>query len=422
MDQAQQDIPSRDQFFQDYASAGESFPLMEYVQLLWFRRRIIFAITAIVAVIAIIQVNQLRPLYSATSTMVTGELDAGGMMDPQQVMLLRYLGRDKTTELEILRSRRLAEQVIDNLNLLTYEEFNPSLRVAEESFLDFLQYLDPRTWIPDSWKRGVSEAITGEVTQAPVIDEDQSRGPVSTATNILLGKIGVEQVDYSNVITVTAESWSPGLAARIANELPEAYNIDRLQARFDATQKTTAWLTEQLSDLEVEVEESERAVERYREEQGLIQGSGDGILNEQLSEINSQLIIIRSERAGAEARLAQMQRLVGSGRQNIETATEVLASPRVQQLRNHEAEVMRRASELAVEYGPRHPRMLQVNAEIQDIKQRIDTEIKNVVSGLQNEVEVARTREKSLEQSLREAGFATGVQNQQTVQLRALER
>ena len=420
MNQAQQ-IPPREHVLRDYlSSAGESFPVLEYLQLLWFRRRLILAITAIVGVIVLIQVNELRPLYRATSTMVIGELDAGGMMDPQQVMLMRYLGRDKTTELQVLRSRRLAEQVIDNLNLLTYEEFNPSLRAAEESFFDFLQYLDPRTWIPDSWTRGVREAVTGEVTETPPDEEAERRGPIETATNILLGKIAVAQVDYSNVITVSATSWSPRLAADIANELPEAYNIDRLQARFDATEKTTSWLTEQLEDLKVQVEESERAVERYRDEQGLV--AGDAILNDQLSEINSQLIIIRSERAGAEARLAQLQRLVGSGRDNIETATEVLASPLVQQLRNQEADAMRRQSELAVEYGPKHPRMLQVNAEITDIQNRIEAEISNVVSGLQNEIEVARTKEQSLERSLREAGFQTGVQNQQEVQLRALER
>ncbi len=91
-------------------------------------------------------------------------------------------------------------------------------------------------------------------------------------------------------------------------------------------------------------------------------------------------------------------------------------------LRSQESEVQRRSSELAVEYGPKHPRMLQVNAELADVRARIGEEIRKVVLGLENEVEVARTREASLEESLREAESQTGAQNREAIQLRALER
>jgi succinoglycan biosynthesis transport protein ExoP len=101
---------------------------------------------------------------------------------------------------------------------------------------------------------------------------------------------------------------------------------------------------------------------------------------------------------------------------------EVLSSPLIQQLRRQEAEALGRASELSVEFGPNQPRMLQVNAEIQDIQRRIRAEIQKIALGLQNELDLARAREHSLGQSLREAEAAAGVQNQKAIQLRALER
>jgi len=100
----------------------------------------------------------------------------------------------------------------------------------------------------------------------------------------------------------------------------------------------------------------------------------------------------------------------------------VLSSPLIQQLRNQEAQVMRRASELSVEYGPKHPRILQVNAEIADIKQRINSEIDKILLALENEVELAHTREQSLQSSLQAAQQQSGVQNLEAVKLRALER
>jgi uncharacterized protein involved in exopolysaccharide biosynthesis len=52
--------------------AGEQFPILDYLQLLWFRKKLIIAITLFVAVVGWIQVNQIRSIYSATSTLMLG--------------------------------------------------------------------------------------------------------------------------------------------------------------------------------------------------------------------------------------------------------------------------------------------------------------------------------------------------------------
>ena len=43
----------------------------------------------------------------------------------------------------------------------------------------------------------------------------------------------------------------------MANDFPEAYIVDQLEAKFEATEKANAWLTEQLQELETKVLESE---------------------------------------------------------------------------------------------------------------------------------------------------------------------
>ena len=419
-------MPQQPGFYQDgfqpeTFQAEEPFPLLDYLQLLWFRRHLIIAITIFVAVIGFIHVNQLISVYTASSTLMVN-MPETQVVDIEQVLSRDSYGYQATAEVEVLRSRGLAAKVIDKLHLLNYEEFNPALHVPEESFFDFLLYLNPKTWIPASWKKSIREAISGKVQYIPPSEEETADRTMVFATDIFLSKLSVQPIEWSNVITIDFNSLSPALAARIANELPEAYIVDQLQAKFDATEKATAWLTDQLSGLETQVAESERAVEIYRGEHGLTKGAGTGIMNEQLSEINSQLIVSRAERAAAEARLLQINRLTGPDGQGIETSNEVLSSPLIQQLRNQEAQVTRRLSELSIEYGPKHPRMLQVNAEIEDIRARIDIEISKIIQGLENEVEVARTRERSLEGSLRESEQQSGVQNREAVQLRALER
>ncbi|MFC1720146.1 GumC family protein, partial [Pseudomonadota bacterium] len=245
---------------------------------------------------------------------------------------------------------------------------------------------------------------------------------ISTATNILLGKLDVASVEWGNVINITFSSLNPKTAARVANDFPEAYIVDQLEAKFEATEKANAWLTEQLAELETKVVESERAVEIYRDDYGLAVEEGSTLLDAQVSELSSQLIIARSQLAEVQARLSQLRRLLEAGGQGVETASEVMSSALVQQLRTQEAAALSRQSELSVEYGPKHPRMLQVAAEIVEIRARIRDEVERIAIGLEHEAEFARTRVASLEGDLQAARGETSVQNKESIQLRALQR
>ena len=245
------------------------------------------------------------------------------------------------------------------------------------------------------------EAKTGEVVAEEPSEEELERRKMVTAVNIFLAKWAPTPVKMSDVINISFSSYSPELAAKIANEIPEAYIVGQLEAKFEASQKVTNWLSEQLEELKTKVADSERAVEIYRLEKGLSEGAGTGLLAEQLSEINSQLIIAKAERAEAEVRLGADEPPAGReppGPGNLDRRARSRRSS--SSCAAQEAEVMRRRSELAVEYGPRHPRMLQVNAELDDINRRIDSEMDKVTVGLENEVERARLREQSLAGSL----------------------
>lgn len=409
----------------------QTLPLLDYLQLLWFRRKLIIAITIFIGVIGYIQVNEIKNVYSATSTMVIG-LPESQVVNIQEVLSRGNSLGDVASEIEVLRSRVLAARVIERLGLLNDPEFNPSLRVPEKSLFDFLKYLNPKTWIPSGWKTAVKEALGRETvrvepaTVAPVSEEEAEERrynrQMATATNILLGKLNVKAVDWGKVINITFSSHNPKTAARVANDFPEAYIVDQLEAKFEATEKANAWLTEQLQELETTVIESERAVEIYRDEHGLDDGSGNTLLDTQVSELSSQLIIARSELAEVNARLAQLRRLLESGGQGVETASEVMASALVQQLRSQEAQALSRQSELSVEYGPKHPRMLQVQAEVVELRQRIRDEVARIAIGLEHEAEFARTRVSSLERDLQSARGETSEQNKEAIQLRALQR
>ena len=424
------DLPTYDPLARNPATAAgagpaeEPLPILEYLQLLWYRKWIIISITLLVAIAGWVWVNQQTPVYRAQSTMMIGSAPMGAASP--EVMYLSYFNRIKVPdEIEIMKSRNLAEQVVRDLDLLSYPEFNPSLRPPAEPGL--LDGFNPREWIPDSWKETIKAALDRPPTvdgQERSFENDIEQRQVVRAAGILRGGLDINASDLSSVITVGYRSPSPEIAALIANELPEVYMLSKLQAKYEATERATKWLSEQLADLRQEVEDAERAVEMYRAEHGLTDVGGTDLVTSQLAKLNSELIIARAERAQAEARLNQLRQLSLQTEADAELATRLLAdgSSLVGQLRAQEVDAQRNISELSVEYGPKHPRMLQAQAELEQIQRRLDTEVGKIESSLVSDVEFARARERSLEVSVREAEAATGEQNREAIQLRALER
>ena len=386
--------------------------LSDVFHTLWLSRRLLMSVIFLLSIVATLIIFQLVPRYTATTQLLIG-INAAKVVDIEEVMTGNLNGDAAVIgEMEVLKSRELARKVIDNLHLEQYAEFNPELK--KPGF--FAQY-SLKNIIPEEWQ----EAI-GLVTIDSRTPEEKEEAHSTRLTDTFLKKLTVSQVKRSQVITVAYEAEDPKLAAKIVNEIADKYIIGQLQAKFDATKKAADWLNGQLGELKQKVEVSERAVEQYRKTHELLEVSKEvGLSQQQMSEVNSQLIITRAQRAEAEAKYQQVEAIARSGR-DVDNVAEVLNSPLISSLRQQESEVQRKYSEMLVEFGPRHPRMIQMQAELEDIQAKVRSEVKKIAAGLRNSLEVARAREGSLSGSLRQMESKTSGSNQAEVQLHALER
>src|SRR5262249_47581553 len=134
-------------------------------------------------------------------------------------------------------------------------------------------------------------------------------------------------------IGVAFTSESPALAARIANGLAETYLDDQVRTKAVVTVKARDWLHEQLIKMRRELEISEAAVDDFRLQSGLNEAKGATLPSQSLGELNSQILVARSDRARAEAKL-QIAR-----ESDPATIPDVLASPMIQQLRKDMAQI-----------------------------------------------------------------------------------
>lgn len=386
--------------------------LINFFHTLWLRKRLLVSVTLSLSILAVLIIYQLVPRYTATTQLLIG-INAAKVVDIEEVMSGSLKGDAAVIgEMEVVKSRELAHKIIDLLHLEQYKEFNPELRKP-----GFLAQLSLKNLLPETWQESIGLVKIDNRTP-----EEKEDARLTVLTNVFLGKLKVSQVKRSQVINVAFESEDPKLAAKIANEIADKYIVGQLQAKFDATKKATDWLNDQLGELKQKVESSERAVEQYRKTHELLEVSKEvGLSQQQMSEVNSQLIVSRAQRAEAEAKYQQVEAIARSGR-DIDSVAEVLNSPLISNLRQQESEVQRKYSEMLVEFGPRHPRMIQMQAELEDIQAKVRSEVKKIAAGLRNSMEVARAREGSLNASLKQMESKTSGSNQAEVELHALER
>ena len=397
-----------------FLQAAEEVDFQELLRTLWRRKSVVFGTMAVLTTLAAVIVYQLTPSYTAEAYVMI-DTRKTQVVDVEAVISGLPVDRETVqSEILVMGSRGLSEKVIRRLELGKDPEFNEELKPESP----FAKLFDPRKYVPEEWLAVFSglKAQDEELTK----EERRDRTRVRITDKFLEG-LEVTPVRRSRVIRVAFESESPRMAARAANTLSELYIVSQLEAKFEATRQATKWLNERLSELRGQLEGSEAAVEAFRKKTGLVEGKGVTIASQQIAELNTQLVLAGGTRAEAEARLKQIESLRSAG-SGMETLAEVLDSQLVQRLREQEAVVVRKAAELSARYGERHPRMINVRAEIRDLEEKIGREVERIAQGLANELEVARAREISLQAGLETLKHEVATANESEIELRALER
>ena len=116
------------------------------------------------------------------------------------------------------------------------------------------------------------------------------------------------------MISIEFQSADPELAARAANLIAEKYLSLQQVAKQDQARSAGQWLSGELEKLRSKVSEAEAKVEDYRAKSNLFVGSNNtSLVNQQLTELSSQVSAARAQKADAEARARLIREALRSG-------------------------------------------------------------------------------------------------------------
>ena len=182
----------------------------------------------------------------------------------------------------------------------------------------------------------------------------------------------VTRVPQTYAMDISFWSVDPGKAAKIANAISEAYIVEQLEAKYQSTRRASAWLQDRLNSLGAEAAAATQAVVDFKQKNNMIESGGKLMNEQQMSEVNSQLILARAATAEAKARLDRIMQVMSEDIPDPSVA-DALKSVVVIKLREQYLELAGREAMWSKKYGPDHSatvslrnQMLQTRHEIAD--------------------------------------------------------
>ena len=369
--------------------------IRDYLRTMQKHRWTIITCFLLVFVSVAIYTFTATPIYQASAQLII-EKDNPNILSIEEVLSVDSSGTDYyQTQYKIIESRSLARKVIEKLHLDTSEEFAPA---PKDDFLSTFKRSLGETL--QAWKEGVLALLkTDDGTDAGDFQEEVSDQKL---VNAFLGCLTVEPVRNSRLVYIRFEAKDPRMAAKIVNALAQAYIDQGMEAKLEASQNAVKWLDDRVQEERKKVEAAELNLQRYKEKNSIItdfSNDSENITAQKLAELNSQVVEAQTRRVEAQTRYEQTRRLINQPSM-LDSIPEILNNSLVQRIKTDEVDLSKRFSELSKKYGPKHPQIVALKAEMRTLDLRRKAEIKKVVNSLKNEYEVSQARENSVKHAL----------------------
>jgi succinoglycan biosynthesis transport protein ExoP len=358
----------------------------------------IFAPAVLFAGIAWMVASMTPPRFAATSAL-TLNMSKVKIVDYEVVSRLPLETSTLRSEIDVIRSRSLNEEVIVKLGL----DSDPA--VAREAHA----WLSPWPYAARSMRDELGRWLPGIVGKDPASDA-VPMVTRSQLTDWLIGNLNATNDNRSLTIVVSFISESPERAAQIANAVAQTYLQDQVLAKTRQTMRASDWLGERVTKIRQDLEKSEAAVDEFRRKSGLVPVKGDTIPGQRLADLNAQLSNALSERRQAELSLQTAR----------ESGPDAFASPVIQALRKDLTQINTQIAENQ-NYSTFY-KLNALDAQAAVVRKQMDREWNRIVTGLTAAVQAARKKEAELTQSFQEMESQLGDAAHSGVRLMQLAR
>jgi capsular exopolysaccharide synthesis family protein len=404
------------------------FDLRGTLSFVWRQWKLIAAITCVAVVVGTVYTLNEKPLYTATSELLfewqreksPGSLDTVYTYPDYESAAIE-------AQTAVIESTVFLRRVVEREHLASSTAIAARAPATEKtplaelvsSAIDYTYSL-----IPISWAGSIKREVEPQTVEGTTIAVDGKPTPLDElrAVGALKGALKVTHpAKQRYVLAISVTSPDPNQAARLANAVSEAFLVDKLDTRFEAAKRASAWLSDRLTGLREQLRESEEAVAAFRAQHGLVQSGNVTLNQQQVSELNAKLIDARAELAQKSARVSLLNAFLAKGA-NLQTMPDIADAGDLPSLRLRANTLSAEEADLLARYGEAHPRVINIQAQRRDIDRAIEVETQRLTARIKNEYQLAQARVTSLEKSLQQATGQTNLDDATAIRLRELER
>jgi polysaccharide biosynthesis transport protein len=374
----------------------QGFDFYKYLRIGIKYRWLIVGVTLTALLLSAVLTFLMTPIYRSTASIQidreTMNVTGNDGLEPKEINTGQEFYQ---TQYELLASRSLAERVVSTLNLGSEAGLT-----TESSASLFGTLLALVAGSPPQLEQEISI-------------EDKNRQVVER----LLRSLSVSPVRGSRVVKVSIDNTNPELAQRVANGYAEVFIADNLDRRYDASSYARKFLEERIQQLKVRLEDSERQLVKYADEQGLIiLDANKTLAGTDLEAINVKLAEARNERLKLELLWKQAQQTNGLGLQQI------LDSDAIKSNRKLRTELSAEYQQKLGIYKSAFPAMLQLRNQIRELDRQVESEVQSIKDSIESQYEASKGQEEDLLSQLEQTKTEVVDQRGRSIQYNILQR
>ena len=312
----------------------------------------------------------MTPIYTATATLQI-DRESARVVTTEDVTPRENMAMGEEffqTQYGLLRSRSLAERVVESLGLASSDQALASLGVEPPA------------------RTGTAAA--------------QAERRRAIALGVVQGGLGVTPVRGSRLVAISFDNPDPVVAARVANAFAENFIQSNLDRKYESSSYAREFLEEQIAQTKGRLEEAERQLVAYAANQQIINvgsdeneegGSTQSLASNNLVALNSALASARAARVAAEEKWRSARTT------SLMTLPEVLQNPSIQRLSEQRAQLDSEYQQKLSVYQEDYPEMVRLRAQITEIDGQIQALAANIRSSIQSQYVIAANQERSLQ-------------------------
>lgn len=368
------------------------------------RKWIILALVALVSVLAYLVQQSLPPMYRAqASILLTGNtVSAPGLREAGEVRMGPG-GDYLQTQLEVIRSRAVAERTAKALKLWEHPGVDP--RIERPSAYDRVLGTFGIRW-------------TASKTQAKLSEQDL----LNAATSVVQGGVDAGPVRNTFIVNVSFRHDNREVASLVVNELVKQYIEDVRSDRSQNVSESNRQLLERLGPLREQLSRSEQALLNFRSSRGIVNMGGNNLspAGQQMGGMTDRLLEARAQRVALESAVAQIKAVSSPG--DYAKVAAVMRDPAIADAVRQLKAAQATRTKLLESFTPESFRVRQVDDEISRLEVSVGAQAQAVASTLVSQFETARATEQALERSVGQMRGNLIGSNRDEWELASLER